>query len=123
MSRQVTPQTTLDNLKREAKRWLKALRANVADARVRLDRALQNAPDVPTLRDVQRALAVEHGLQGWAELKARVGDTAVSRAEHARLVDWFLENACPDHHVSAGRSVVPGLGRGCRETTHSPVYT
>ena len=70
MSRQVTPQTTLDNLKREAKRWLKALRANVADARVRLERALQNAPDVPTLRDVQHALALEHGLQGWAELKA-----------------------------------------------------
>src|SRR4029079_10508283 len=71
MSRQVTPQTTLDNLKREAKRWLKELRENVADARSRLNRAFPNAPDTPTLRDVQHALALEHGLPGWSALKSR----------------------------------------------------
>ncbi|MDP9279661.1 MAG: hypothetical protein M3P00_09605, partial [Gemmatimonadota bacterium] len=65
MPRQITPRTTLENLKREAKRWLKALRANVADARARLRRVLPNAPEVPTLREVQHALALEHGLPGW----------------------------------------------------------
>ena len=30
MPRQITPRTTLENLKREAKRWLKALHANAA---------------------------------------------------------------------------------------------
>jgi len=120
MSRQVTPQTTLDNLKREAKRWLKALRSNAADARARLDRALQNAPDVPTLRDIQHALAIEHGLQGWSELKARVGDRATSKAEHARLVDWFLENACPDHHVRGGPAHVRAQHTALRLLDHYP---
>jgi hypothetical protein len=33
MTRRITPQTSLDNLKKEAKRWLKELRANNPDAR------------------------------------------------------------------------------------------
>jgi hypothetical protein len=68
MPRRLSPRTTLDNLKKEAKRWLKALRENVAEARDRLERALPGAPRVPTLRDVQHALAREHGLPGWTEL-------------------------------------------------------
>jgi hypothetical protein len=74
MSRQFTDRTTLANLKKEAKRWLNALLAGAADARARFDRALANAPRVPTLRDVQHALALEHGFPGWAALKNRVGD-------------------------------------------------
>ncbi len=38
MPRQITPRTTLENLKKEAKRWLKALRANAVEARARLQR-------------------------------------------------------------------------------------
>src|SRR5512132_2614700 len=72
MPRQLTPRTTLENLKTEAKRWLKALRANVADARDRLRRVLPNSPEAPTLRQVQHALALEHGLSGWTELKNRL---------------------------------------------------
>ena len=59
----------LDSLKKEAKSWLHALRANVAEARARLERALPNVPAIPTLRDVQHALAREHGFPGWAALK------------------------------------------------------
>ncbi|HYN10477.1 MAG TPA: hypothetical protein VES67_24020 [Vicinamibacterales bacterium] len=59
----------LNSLKKEAKRWLAALRANVADARARLIRALPGAPPTVTLRDVQRALAREHGFSGWSALK------------------------------------------------------
>jgi len=72
MPRQLTPRTTLENLKRDAKRWLKALRANVADARDRLRRVLPNPPEAPTLRQVQHALALEYGLSGWRELKNRL---------------------------------------------------
>jgi hypothetical protein len=72
MPRQITPRTTLENLKREAKRWLKALRSNVADARARLQRVLPNAPEAPTLRQVQHALALEHGLADWTALKQRL---------------------------------------------------
>jgi hypothetical protein len=78
MNRRITPDTnldnpkTLDNLKREAKRWLKGLRAGEAQARARLQRVYADAPAEPGLRDVQYALALEHGLPGWAALKKAV---------------------------------------------------
>jgi len=69
MPRHITPRTTLDNLKKEAKRWFIALRAGAEEARARFRRALHDAPETPTLRDVQHALAVEYGLPGWPALK------------------------------------------------------
>ena len=44
MSRALTSATTLDQLKREARQWLKALRAGDAEARARLQRAHPSAP-------------------------------------------------------------------------------
>jgi uncharacterized protein len=120
MSRQVTPQTTLENLKREAKRWLKALRANAADARARFQRALPNGPEIPTLRDVQHALALEHGLSGWAELKSRASESATSTEGRAGRIDWFLENACPDHHVRGGPAHVRARSTAIRLLEHDP---
>lgn len=79
MPRQITPRTTLESLKREAKRWLKALRANIGEASARFRRAFPDAPDVPTLRDVQHALALEHGLPGWAALKSQLAQDAPLR--------------------------------------------
>ena len=67
--RRITPRTTFDNLKKEAKRWLRELRSNDAEARARFERASPNAPANPGLRDVQHALAVEYGMSGWAALK------------------------------------------------------
>jgi hypothetical protein len=75
----ITPRTTLEHLKREAKRWLKALQANERDAIERLRRALSTIPAFPTLRDVQRALAREHGFPGWTALKNRVASDAPMR--------------------------------------------
>jgi ankyrin repeat protein len=72
MPRQLSPASTLDNLRKEAKRWLKALRAADAGARARLLRSLPDAPPAPTLRDMQHALAAEHGLPGWTALKQKV---------------------------------------------------
>jgi hypothetical protein len=61
MSRELSAATTLESLKKEAKRWLKALRANAEHARARLTRVWPTAPAKPGLRDVQHALALEHG--------------------------------------------------------------
>ena len=61
--------STLDNFKKEAKRWLKALRANDPQARERLRSAYPQAPAEPGLRDVQHALAREHGHESWIALK------------------------------------------------------
>jgi hypothetical protein len=55
----------MDNLRKEAKRWLKAIRANNPDARARFERAHPTAPATPVLRDVQHALAREHGYDSW----------------------------------------------------------
>ena len=72
MARRLSPATSLDTLRREAKRWLKRLRSNDPDARARLARALPQIPAAPRIRDVQLALAREHGCAGWIALKAAV---------------------------------------------------
>ncbi len=79
MSRSVTPRTTLESLKREAKRWYKAIRAGDAEARARLQQAYPQAPDAPSLRDVQHALALEFGCPGWTALKTRLAEDAPIR--------------------------------------------
>jgi len=91
MVRQLTPRSSLENLKREAKRWLRALREHDPAARARLLALLPDAPAEPRLRDVQLALAREHGFAGWAALKGalearRTTDDEPARAEALRAL-------------------------------------
>ncbi len=72
MSDDIPPARNLDSLKKEAKRWLNALRTGDRMARTRLERILPSVPADPTLRDVQHALAREHGFPGWLALKQEV---------------------------------------------------
>jgi ankyrin repeat protein len=109
MHRKLTPKTTLENLKREAKRWLKALRENDSEARARLERALPEAPTSPGLREVQHALAIEYGLSGWTALRNQLGEVSREAESHDALVARFLRNACPDHHVRGGPAHVMAL--------------
>jgi hypothetical protein len=88
MPRTITSATSRENLRKEAKRWLKALRAGDVHARAWLDRAYPGAPPQPGLRDVQHALAREHGLENWKALQGALADrpAAVSPlSEPARL--------------------------------------
>jgi hypothetical protein len=86
---------SLDSLKKEAKRWLDELRANAPGARARLQQALPSVPAAPTLRDVQHALAREHGFPGWAALKqALASDRAAGGrafAEYEAMAEALLE--------------------------------
>ncbi|HZM89800.1 MAG TPA: ankyrin repeat domain-containing protein [Blastocatellia bacterium] len=94
----------LDNLKKEAKRWLKALRANDEAARVRLSRVYPEAPQEPKLRYIQHALALERGFTGWSALKKQLEDQSadnqlereLSGNQLDDLVNQFLEYACSD---------------------------
>ena len=61
--------STLDNLRKEAKRWLKALHEGDASARERFERGYPDGPVDPGLRDVQHALAREHGFESWVAFK------------------------------------------------------
>ena len=129
MVRRITPKSSLDNLKREAKRWLHALRAGDSEARARLERAEPNAPAEPSLRHVQHALAREHGFPGWAALKSQLAQGSLGDAEHTARVAWFIENACPDHHTRGRSAHVRALHTAQRllqrypEIAHDSFYT
>lgn len=75
---------SLTSLRKEAKRWLAALRAGDVGARARFERALPNPPAAPTLRDVQHAVAREHGFQGWAALKRALEQTSAAETLDTR---------------------------------------
>jgi len=79
-----TPQVrrNLESLKKEAKRWLDALQSGNADARSRFERAWGDAPPPAeaSLRDVQHALAREHGFAGWTALK----DSVAAQTDQSR---------------------------------------
>jgi len=79
MPRHVTPATSVENLRKEAKRWLKELRAGNGDARARLERAYPSAPAAATLRDVQHALAQEYGHESWIALNRALEERSSAR--------------------------------------------
>src|SRR5262245_50027125 len=92
--------STLDNLRREAKRWLRAIRTGDAEAIRRLHRAHPDTSALPGLRDVQHALAREHGYESWAALKTALGrvtaaSAVASGSSHDARVAAFLEAAAP----------------------------
>ena len=88
--------SALEGLRKQAKRWLRALRdpdgEGHADALARLERVLPRHGDPPVLREVQQALAREQAFSSWAELKEHheldAGEDLVA------LADVFLEHAC-----------------------------
>ena len=79
--------STLDNLRKAARRWLKALRANDPDATARLRRAYPDAPTTPGLRDVQHALARERGAENWIALKQQSESALTSLLRAAETGD------------------------------------
>jgi ankyrin repeat protein len=93
--------STLDNLRKDAKRWLKAVREQQPDARNRLHLAWPEAPAGAGLRDIQHALARERGFESWTALKtATLQRERQAAGDQADRVATFLEFACWDHHVS-----------------------
>ena len=78
--------TTVDNLRKAAKRWLKSLREGDPEARARLARVYPGAPKQPTLRDVQHALARERGHQSWIALTRAVADASASKTPLTALL-------------------------------------
>src|SRR5262249_55887903 len=82
MSRKLTAATALDNLRKETKRWLKALRGGDAQARRRFETAYRDGPADPVLRDVQHALAREYEFENWTQLKQALAAHQSSGAPH-----------------------------------------
>jgi uncharacterized protein len=79
--------SSIDNLKKDAKRRLKTLRS-------------QPSASSMTLRDVQHALAREHGHESWAAMIHAIEHEQQKPVDPpADVVAAFLEFACWDHHV------------------------
>jgi ankyrin repeat protein len=93
MSRKLTPRSSLENLKREAKRWLKAIETGDSAARARFDRVIPRGPATPSLRDVQYALAVEHGFDGWTALRDAVSRVAGATGPRHEAIQELLAGA------------------------------
>ncbi len=107
MNRQLTAHSRLQNLRKEAKRWLKALHAQDKEAHERLRRSWPGAPAEPTLRDLQHALAREHGAMSWAALKDALAEASVAEGtlggrSHDERTAEFLEHACLRYGVRPG---------------------
>jgi ankyrin repeat protein len=81
MVRKLTSASSLESLKKEAKRWLKALRAGDAAEHARFETVHPRPPADPSLREVQHALAREHGFSGWSELRHAVEGIAGAERE------------------------------------------
>jgi uncharacterized protein len=103
MTRQTRPHSNLESLKKEAKRWLKALRAADPDALARLRTALPEHDENITLRTVQWALAREHGVAGWTVLVDSIAARERKLRELHEIADEMLRHAIfkGDHAVAA----------------------
>lgn len=103
MPRQLSSRTTVALLKQEAKRWLSALRREDADAQQRLRTIWPGAPADPTLRDVQHALAREHGLVSWVALLDRIADLVLDRRSRTEWVEAILSHGWTGDIATARR--------------------
>ena len=103
MPRQITSDTSLENLRKETKRWLRALRTGDAGARARLARAWPQAPREPVLRTVQHALAREYGQENWITLTRAIGSRPESTEPPVErpLLDMKAYDALAQDYVLA----------------------
>lgn len=94
MGRKLTSRSSLETLKREAKRWLRLLRDGDADAIARFRLWHPSPPVAPGLRDVQLALARELEFPGWADLKRELGRRAADALyDRERPIERLLRAA------------------------------
>jgi hypothetical protein len=99
MPRPLKSTTSLDTLRKEAKRWLNAVRDGGRAAQDRLTRVIVRAGRV-SLRVVQPALAREYGFESWAALKRdRERQTPAVFASPQQRVAAFIEHACLHYGV------------------------
>src|SRR5262249_22866876 len=94
---------SLERLRKEAKKLVRACRAGDAEAVARV-----RAGSSPLLADVQRALAREHGFANWADLKREI--LARSQLEFA-----FTKAGEPPHALAS-----PGIARLLRQRGFVP---
>lgn len=121
MPKTLGPRATLDTLKKDAKRWLKALRDGDPAAEERLRAAWPGAPAQPTLREVQQALAREHGFASWAALKEELADRALAAMSQDELAAIVLRGAWDDGDRAAAARIARKHPELARHSVHTAV--
>jgi len=111
MPRVLTSKAKLESLRKEAKRWLKVLRAGDTRAIERLKAAYPKAPPTPGLRDIQHALALDYGQSGWTALKAALAKPPSE--SDADRIDTILRHGWTGDTAAAQRILArhPSLAR------------
>ncbi len=113
MSRKLAPDSTIDTLKKEAKRWLRQLRDGDPRARQRLLAIVPTASADPGLRGIQFALARDYGFEGWPALKDALAQVSLSRLPESDRADIVLRSCWQGDRLAAARLLAqsPTLAR------------
>jgi ankyrin repeat protein len=101
-TRELTPRSTLETIRRQAKRWLKEIEAGDTEAIARFRKLMPGHAGGAKLREVQHALARDYGLASWAALKQELTTREVVARGHAALVALFLEKSALRYGVRPG---------------------
>ncbi|MEP6905138.1 MAG: hypothetical protein ABI875_03595, partial [Gemmatimonadales bacterium] len=94
-----SPADALERLRKEAKRRLKAVQSGDERAVAWYRRTVLGGPLNPALRDMQLAVARSLDFPGWTALKRALSTPLPEPESREGIVNRFLDNACPDHHV------------------------
>lgn len=101
-TRELTSRSTLETIRRQAKRWLKEIEAGDSEAIARFRKLMPGHAGVPKLREVQHAVARDYGLSNWAMLKQELATREAAAQGHAALVALFLEKSALRYGVRPG---------------------
>ncbi len=85
---------SFEGLRKQAKRWLKAIRLGDAEARTKFDALVPRHSASVGLREVQQALARERGFESWAQLKEQLEIDGLAAAGGDALLDELLNKGC-----------------------------
>lgn len=101
-TRELTPRSNLETIRRQAKRWLREIEAGDSEAISRFRKLMPGHAGVPKLREVQHAVARDYGLSNWAILKQELAAREAAAQGHAALVALFLEKSALRYGVRPG---------------------
>jgi len=101
-SRELTPRSNLETIRRQAKRWLKEIEAGEPEALTRFHKLIPGHAGTAKLREVQHALARDYGLANWAALKRELAAREAAARGHVALVALFLEKSALRYGVRPG---------------------
>ena len=101
-TRELTPRSTLETIRRQAKRWLKEIETGDGEAVAQFRKLMPGHAGTPKLREAQHALARDYGLSNWAALKQELTTREAAARGHAAIVALFLEKSALRYGVRPG---------------------